>query len=215
MARTFDGAIFDLDGTLINSLPDIAAAMNRSLSACGLPVFQVEEYRLKVGNGVFKIAERSVGARTDMLDRVLALYMKDYAAHCCEHSYVYEGIREALEKMSQAGLRLAVFSNKDQHDVESVIHSYLPQIPFDTLRGRQEGVPLKPAPDGALQIAREWGIPPEKILYVGDSLMDMDCGGSAGMVTAGVTWGFRDREELIAHHAKYLVDRPAQLAELI
>lgn len=215
MARTFDGAIFDLDGTLINSLPDIAAAMNRSLAACGLPGFPVEDYRLKVGNGVFKIAERSVGSRIDMLDQVLALYMKDYAAHCCENSYVYEGVSEALARMAEKGLRLAVFSNKDQRDVESVIQSYLPRIPFAAVRGRQEGVPLKPAPDGAVRIAREWGIPPERILYVGDSLMDMDCGAAAGMVTAGVTWGFRDREELIEHHARYLIDRPEQLAELV
>ena len=99
----YQSAIFDLDGTLINSLPDIGAAMNRSLAQCGLPGFAIEAYRLKVGNGVFKIAERSVGDRTDLLPRVLALYMRDYAENCCVDSFVYPGIPEALARMAAWG----------------------------------------------------------------------------------------------------------------
>ena len=211
----YQSAIFDLDGTLINSLPDIGAAMNRSLAQCGLPGFAIEAYRLKVGNGVFKIAERSVGDRTDLLPRVLALYMRDYAENCCVDSFVYPGIPEALARMAAAGLSLSVFSNKDQKDVEKVIRHYLPGIPFACVRGRQEGVPLKPAPDGALAIAGEIGVPPEKILYVGDSMMDMRCGGDAGMATVGVTWGFRDRAELVENLARYLIDRPEELPGLV
>jgi len=211
----FQSAIFDLDGTLINSLPDIAGAMNRSLAKCGLPGFEVEEYRMKVGNGVFKIAERSVGERTDLMPQVLSYYMKDYAENCCVNSYVYPGIPEALSKMAAAGVSLSVFINKDQGDVERVIRHDCSGITFACIRGRQEGVPLKPAPDGALRIARELGIAPERTLYVGDSKMDMLCGGQAGMVTVGVTWGFRDREELIEHHAQYLIDRPEELPGLV
>ena len=211
----FQSAIFDLDGTLINSLPDIAGAMNRSLARCGLPGFRVEEYRLKVGNGVFKIAERSVGDRTDLMPQVLAYYMKDYAENCCVDSFVYPGITEALGRMAEAGLSLSVFSNKDQKDVERVMRHYFPGIHFACIRGRQEGVPLKPAPDGALLIARELGVRPERTLYVGDSKMDMLCGGQAGMVTVGVTWGFRDREELIENHARFLIDRADELPGLI
>ena len=154
----FQSAIFDLDGTLINSLPDIAGAMNRSLAKCGLPGFQVEDYRLKVGNGVFKIAERSVGGRLDLMPQVLSYYMKDYAENCCVDSFVYPGITEALEQMASAGLSLSVFSNKDQGDVERVMRHYFPGITFVCIRGRQEGVPLKPAPDGAVRIAQELGV---------------------------------------------------------
>ena len=211
----FQSAIFDLDGTLINSLPDIAGAMNRSLAKCGLPGFAVEDYRLKVGNGVFKIAERSVGDRLDLMDRVLSYYMPDYAENCCGDSFVYPGIMEALAQMAEAGLSLSVFSNKDQADVERMIRHYFPGISFACIRGRQEGVPLKPAPDGALRIARELGVLPERTLYVGDSMMDMLCGGQAGMVTVGVTWGFRDREELVKNHARFLIDRPEELPGLI
>ena len=211
----FQSAIFDLDGTLINSLPDIAGAMNRSLARCGLPGFAVEEYRLKVGNGVFKIAERSVGDRVDLMPQVLEYYMKDYAENCCVDSFVYPGITEALTRMAEAGLSLSVFSNKDQGDVERVMRHYFPGIPFACIRGRREGVPLKPAPDGALLIARELGVPPERTLYVGDSKMDMLCGGQAGMTTVGVTWGFRDREELIENHARFLIDRADELPGLI
>ncbi len=211
----FQSAIFDLDGTLINSLPDIAGAMNRSLAKCGLPGFQVEDYRLKVGNGVFKIAERSVGSRLDLMPQVLSYYMKDYAENCCVDSFVYPGITEALEQMARAGLSLSVFSNKDQGDVERVMRHYFPGITFACIRGRQEGVPLKPAPDGALRIARELGVSPERTLYVGDSMMDMICGAQAGMATVGVTWGFRDREELVEHHARFLIDRPEELPGLI
>ena len=109
--------IFDLDGTLINSLPDIAHSMNKSLTACGLPTFSVEEYRYKVGNGVFNIAKRSVGERTDKLDEVLKLYMEDYAKHCSVDSVVYEGVPEMLNGLTQRGLKVCVFSNKDQTDV--------------------------------------------------------------------------------------------------
>ena len=98
----FQSAIFDLDGTLINSLPDITGAMNRSLAKCGLPGFAVEDYRLKVGNGVFKIAERSVGDRVDLMDQVLSYYMPDYAENCCVDSYVYPGIAGALSRMAEA-----------------------------------------------------------------------------------------------------------------
>ena len=207
--------IFDLDGTLINSLPDIAHSMNKSLTACGLPTFSVEEYRYKVGNGVFNIAKRSVGERTDKLDEVLKLYMEDYAKHCSVDSVVYDGVPEMLNGLIQRGLKVCVFSNKDQTDVESVLAHYFPDFPFAKIRGRVENVPLKPAPDGALLIAKELGLDPSEIWYSGDTMMDMCCGNDAGMETIGVTWGFRPRSELEEHHAKHIIDHPAELLDIV
>ncbi len=206
--------IFDLDGTLVNSLPDISASMNRALKKAGLPGFAVEAYKYKVGDGVLKIAERSVGDRMDLFDRVLADYMADYAVNCRVDSYAYEGVADAMKTMISRGLRVCVLSNKDQADTENVLAYYFPDIAFSVVRGRVEGVPLKPAPDGALRIAAQLGVAPEECWYVGDTSMDMRCGNAAGMETIGVLWGFRPREELVANHARHLAAAPGELTAI-
>ena len=208
-------AIFDLDGTLINSLPDIAASMNRALARCGLPGYSVEDYRMKVGNGVKKIAERTVGPEhMDQFNEVLALYMADYAQHCCIDSYVYPGVRDMLDGLLRRGVQVSVFSNKDQGDVESVMAHYFPGFPFAAIRGRVENTPLKPAPDGARMIADQLGLPHDAFLYVGDSKMDMLCGNAAQMHVVGVSWGFRSREELQENNAHFIIDDPNELLSI-
>lgn len=207
--------IFDLDGTLVNSLPDISAAMNRSLEKAGLPIFDEEAYKYKVGNGVVKLAERSVGGHPECLDAVLESYKADYALNCRVNSYVYKGIMEMLMGLKALGLKICVFSNKDQADTESVIAHYFPEIGFDIIRGRVNEVPLKPAPDGALIIAAQLGLSTNECWYVGDTSMDMNCGNSAGMETVGVLWGFRPREELAASGAKHIIVEPRELLNLV
>ncbi|MBQ9262766.1 MAG: HAD family hydrolase [Clostridia bacterium] len=208
------GVIFDLDGTLINSLPDISAAMNRSLAKFGLPGFEENAYKYKVGNGVFKIAERSVGERTELLEDVLHAYMEDYAQNCRVNSYAYKGVKDMLHGLIGQGLQVCVLSNKDQADTEAVLAYYFPGIAFAAIRGRVEGVPLKPDPAGALLIAQQLGLTSDEIWYVGDTSMDMNCGNAAGMETVGVLWGFRPREELVASGAKHLIANPQELLEL-
>ena len=209
------GVIFDLDGTLINSLPDISAAMNRSLAKFGLPVFPEDQYKYKVGNGVFKIAERSVGGHTEYLEDVLKAYMADYAENCRVNSYAYPGITETLLGLQEKGVRVCVLSNKDQADTESVLRYYFPDVQFAAIRGRVDGVPLKPDPAGALLIAENLGLTREDFWYVGDTSMDMNCGNAAGMETVGVLWGFRPREELVASGAKHLIVEPRELLTLV
>ena len=196
--------ILDLDGTLVNSLPDISAAMNRSLTAAGLPVHPQEAYCYMVGNGVFNLAFKAVGERTDLLDRVRDAYMKDYALNCRENSYAYPGMTETMLVLARSGLKLCVFSNKDQADTESVIRYYYPDIPFSCVRGRRDGIPLKPDPAGALLIAAELGVSPADCWYVGDTATDMRCGNSAGMETIGVLWGFRTLKELTDNNASHI-----------
>lgn len=207
--------IFDLDGTLINSLPDIAAAMNRTLARFGLPEHPEADYKYKVGNGAVKLAERSVGEHTEYLEQVLAAYRADYAQNSRVNTTAYRGVIEMLTAIEQMGVRVCVLSNKDQSDVENVMRYYFPSVRFSVILGRAEGVALKPDPAGALRIAGELELKPEEIWFVGDTGTDMQCGAAAGMDTIGVLWGFRPREELIASGARELAADPQELTDLI
>ena len=211
----FEGVIFDLDGTLLNTLPDIAGSMNRVLLRFGLPAHPVDAYRLMVGNGARVLTERAVGERREKADEVYHAYRAEYAAHTCDLSRPYPGIMELVEQLKGRDVRMAVFSNKDDTDVRTVIGHYFPASPFSVLRGRRADTALKPAPDGALKIAEELRLRPDQLLYVGDTGTDMDCGKNARMTTVGVTWGFRTREELKTHQACHIVDRPEEILTLI
>ena len=206
------GVVFDLDGTLIHSLPDIAGAMNRSLAKFGLPGF--EEAAYKVGNGVLKLTERCVGDRKDLYDQVKAAYMEDYSQHNRVDSHPFRGVEDMLHALNQRGIPVAVLTNKDQQDAESMLHHFFPGIVFAAIRGRTEGVPLKPDPAGALLIAEGLGVNPADCLYVGDTSTDMNCGTAAGMETVGVLWGYRPREELTANGARHLISDPMELVDL-
>lgn len=206
--------LFDLDGTLIHSLPDIAAAMNRSLAAFGLPGFEESQYKYKVGNGVFKLTERCVGERTDLAQQVREAYMADYAKNNQVASHPFRGVSPMLKALSDAGMALAVLTNKDQTDAEHILAHYFPDIAFSAIRGRTEGVPLKPDPAGALLIAQSLGVQPENCWYVGDTSTDMNCGNAAGMETIGVLWGYRPMEELKQSGARHLVASTEELTQL-
>ncbi len=208
------GVVFDLDGTLIHSLPDIAAAMNRSLAKYGLPGFEEAAYKYKVGNGVLKLTERCVGERKDLYDAVKAAYMEDYARNNRVNSRPFRGVEDMLRALLQRGVPAAVLTNKDQGDAESMLRHFFPDIAFAAIQGRCEGVPLKPDPAGALLIARKFGADPADCLYVGDTSTDMNCGTAAGMETVGVLWGYRPREELTANGARHLISDPMELINL-
>lgn len=207
------GVIFDLDGTLVNSLPDIAAAMNRALAKHGLPTHEEERYKYMVGNGVLNLARRAVGDCQESYQAVLDTYREDYARNCRVVSCPYEGISQLLDGLVKKGMKVCVFSNKDHQDVLSVVKHYFPAVPFAAIRGRMENVPIKPAPDGALLIARELGVAPQDFWYVGDTNTDMACGNAAGMATVGVLWGFRKRDELEAAQAKRIIAHPLELLQ--
>ena len=207
--------VFDLDGTLLHSLPDIAAAMNRSLARFGLPVFEEASYKYKVGNGVLKLTERCVGERKEFYQQVLEAYKADYAQNNRVNTQPFRGVPEMLQTLNDRGVPIAVFSNKDQGDVENILAHYFPNIVFSVIRGRVEGVPVKPDPTGALLVASAVGVAPEDFLYVGDTGTDMQCGVNAGMETVGVLWGYRPREELTASGAVHIISDPVELPELL
>ena len=209
------GVIFDLDGTLINSLPDISAAMNRALAKNGLPTYPEESYKYKVGDGVMTLAKRAVGAHAECYQAVLSAYMEDYAQNCRVHTRPYDGVHEMLRSLSSLGLKVFVLTNKDQADAEHVLAHYFPAFPFSAVRGRQAGFPLKPDPSGALLIAQTFSLSSDNFWYVGDTGTDMQCGNAAGMETVGVLWGFRPREELADNNARHIIAAPDELLRLV
>ena len=204
-------ALFDLDGTLTNTLEDIANAMNRALRLHGLPEFPVNEYRYLVGDGVKKLAERACRGRKELEDAVRRDYQAYYQEHAQEQTKPYDGVRDMLETLQKQGIKLAVFSNKPHADTCAVVKHYFPEIEFDAVRGQMEGTPVKPDPAGALAIAEEVGVEPEAFLYLGDTATDMQCAVNAGMRPVGALWGFRTAEELLESGAQALIEHPSQL----
>lgn len=203
--------MFDLDGTLTNTLEDIAFAMNRALRIHGLPEHPVEKYRYLVGSGARMLAKRAVGERDDVLENVLQTYQAYYQEHNLDRTAPYDGVTEMLQALQARGVKLCVFSNKPHADTCRVVEHFFPGIDFAAVRGQMEGVPVKPDPAGALAMAEALGVAPADFLYLGDTDVDMICARNAGMHPVGVTWGFRDEEELRSAGAERLIHHPMDL----
>ena len=208
-------AIFDLDGTLTNTLNDIATAMNRSLRLHGLTEFQVDEYRYLVGDGAKVLACRAVRDRQDLAESVRREYQAYYQDHTLDTTQPYPGIPELLKALTERGIQVCVLSNKPHADTCGVVRHFFPEIPFAQIRGQVEGVPVKPDPTGALMIARALGLKPEAFVYLGDTNVDMRTAVNAGMHPVGVTWGFRPAEELAQAGAEHLIGNPLDLLRFV
>lgn len=200
--------LFDLDGTLTNTLEDIADAMNRSLRLHGLPEWPLDAYRYLVGDGAKKLAERAVRDRQELALSVQQEYQAYYQEHTRVKTQPYDGVPEMLRALQDKGLKLAVFSNKPDADTRNVVAHFFPDIPWAAVRGQIEGVPVKPDPTGALAVAEALQIPPAEFLYLGDTATDMHCAVNAGMLPIGALWGFRTAEELQSSGARQLVQHP-------
>ena len=210
-------AIFDLDGTLLDTLDDLADSANEALTAAGLPPHPVDSYRTFVGDGINMLVQRIVpAARCDdeMVAHVLALYRAAYGRRWNSKSRPYAGVPELLHSLSFKPVKLAVLSNKPQKFTELCIAQLLPGNPFQIVLGQRENVPRKPDPAGALEIARAFEVPPSDVIFVGDTKTDMDTATAAGMRAIGVAWGFRPVEELRAHGAETVISHPAELLDL-
>ena len=208
-------AIFDLDGTLTNTLNDIATAMNRSLRLHGLTEFQVDEYRYLVGDGAKVLACRAVRDRQDLAESVRREYQAYYQDHTLDTTRPYPGIPELLQALTERGIQVCVLSNKPHADTCGVVRHFFPEIPFAQIRGQVEGVPVKPDPTGALLIARALSLPPDAFVYLGDTNVDMRTARNAGMHPVGVTWGFRPAEELTQAGAEHLIGNPLELLRFV
>lgn len=204
--------IFDLDGTLINSLADLAASANHALRACGFPVHPPGSYRYFAGNGVTRLLERALpeGARDEeTFRRIFEEFTRYYTLHRADLTAPYPGIADLLEALRARGTRLAVASNKYHSATVAMTRLYFGDGAFDLVRGHVEDTPLKPHPAIVLEILAETGVAPGETLYVGDSNVDVQTAKNAGVRSIGVTWGFRERQELQDAGADFIVDSPA------
>lgn len=207
--------LFDLDGTLTNTLQDIADAMNRSLRLHGLPEWPLDAYRYLVGDGARKLAQRAVRDRAHLALSVQREYQAYYQEHTLVTTRSYDGVPELLRALQGRGLKLAVFSNKPDADTKNVVRHFFPEIRWDAVRGQVEGVPVKPDPTGALLTARAMGVLPEEVLYLGDTSTDMCCAVNAGMLPVGALWGFRTEDELRESGAVHLAAHPLDISSIL
>lgn len=206
--------IFDLDGTLLNTIDDLGNATNYALEQCGFATHALSAYPLFVGNGVAKLIYRALPPdhRDEaMVKKVHGIFTQYYDAHCTDGTRPYAGIPELLEQLNAAGIKMAVASNKYQSAAERVVRHYFPDTPFVAIEGNREGVPTKPDPSIVFNILAACPTPKNEVLYIGDSGVDMETARRACVTSVGVTWGFRTAKELREHYADYIVDRPEEI----
>ena len=210
--------IFDLDGTLLNTIADLAQSTNYALKEAGFPTHPVEEYKFMVGNGINKLFERALpeGEKTEAnIQLIRKLFVPFYDSHNTDLSTPYPGITELLNELHQQGKVLAVASNKYQSATEKLVSYFFPNIPFVAVLGQREGINVKPDLTIVYDILKQVGISQEETLYVGDSGVDMQTAHNSGVEACGVTWGFRPRTELEQFTPKHIVDVPQEIIHFI
>lgn len=207
--------IFDLDGTLLNTISDLGNACNHALRKEGLPDHPLSSYNYMVGNGVRRLMERSApDAPTETIDRMLENFRAYYDEHCTENTKPYPGMVELLLTLQEKGIDIAVASNKYQTATEKLIRHYFPDIDFVEIRGEIPGCPRKPDPSILFAILGNHPTPKADVLMVGDSAVDMETARRACIESAGVTWGFRPVKELNNACANHIVSHPEEILQL-
>lgn len=210
--------IFDLDGTLLNTIADLAASTNHALAANGYPTHPTEEYRFFVGNGINKLFERALpeGEKTEAnVLKIRQSFIPYYDVHCADLTKPYPGIPELLKTLQQREIQLAVASNKYQRATGKLIPYFFPDIHFTAILGQREGVPRKPDPQIVHEIMRMANVRTDEVLYVGDSNVDMQTANNARVDSVGVTWGFRPRAELEQGSPFAIIDKAEELLSFL
>lgn len=214
----YKAVVFDLDGTLLDTLDDLADSMNSALESRGLPTHSTKEYKYFVGDGVEKLVERTLpkDLRTpDTIQELLLINREEYSRRWDNKTKPYDGIPELLDKLLALRVKTAVLSNKPHEFTVLTVEKLLPGQSFDIVLGVKPGALPKPDPAGATELCKDLGIAPEEILYLGDTNTDMLTANAAGMYAVGALWGFRDAAELLEAGAKTLIAHPTDLLELL
>lgn len=212
-------AIFDLDGTLLNTVEDLGNATNHALTECGFPTHPIEAYYQMVGRGIYNLFRAAVPAgqsTEEVVQRMASIFIPYYDAHKCDFTRPYDGIPAMLKTITAAGVRLAVASNKYQDGAEKLVSHFFAEYDFVKILGQRDGQPIKPDPAIVDQILADVPkVAKEQVVYIGDSNVDMQTGANAQVRTIGVTWGFRSKEELAAYTPSAIVDTPEILSKVI
>ncbi len=216
MTMRFKASLFDLDGTLLNTLDDLADSGNAALESLHYPIHPTDKYRYFVGDGMRTLIERIMPAQSsdEQIGACEEVFKKHYALHWADKSCLYQGIDNMLSDLNGLGQKLAILSNKPDEFTRLCVKRFFRKDCFSWVQGQLEKVPKKPHPQGALLVAQKLNLQPADILYVGDTATDMRTGKGAGMTTVGVLWGFREIGELKENGADYIVRHPREIVEL-
>lgn len=211
--------IFDLDGTLTDSLESIKFCADAAIGKFGFAPYDKERYKYFVGDGAAKLIERCLAGQGDenlvYFDRAYAAYREIFAKHCMYKVKPYKEIPPLLERLKAAGIKMAVLSNKPHAETVDVIETLFGRGCFDVIQGQTPEIARKPSPEGVFRILERLGLSARQTIYVGDTCTDMQTGKSAGAFTAGALWGFRDRRELEENHADVILENPLQLLDYV
>ena len=213
----FKGVIFDLDGTLVDSLEDIADSMNKVLIRYGYGTHNLQAYKYFVGNGIRNLVREALpesSRRDELISECFELMMEEYSDHCTDKTKPYPGVSELLDELTENNIRLSVFSNKVDELTKKVVTTLLPNWKFEVVIGASSDIPRKPNPEGAFLISEKLLLPPSDLIYLGDTDVDMKTATSAKIYAVGATWGYRTAEELLSSGAKSLISHPSDLIKL-
>lgn len=211
--------IFDLDGTLVNSLADISASMNYAIQKNGFAPQPVEKYRYMVGNGISVLADRAAGldenSNSDVKRKILEDFGEYYELHKLDNTRPFNGIRELIGKLRELGIKLAVNTNKNDNFACDIVTTLFGKNCFSDIRGKRDGINTKPDPTAAFSIMENIGVTKEESIYIGDSNVDIQTAKNAGIRSIGVCWGFRTKEELMQEGADYIAEIPEDILKFI
>ena len=211
--------IFDLDGTLLDTIEDLGNACNYALKKCGFPERDMSEYNSLVGRGIYNLFRKALPPEADGDEYVMKMkefFIPYYDMHKTDRTRPYKGIPELLEKISASGIKLAIASNKYQDGTEKLAEKFFREYKFEAILGQRDEMPIKPDPEIVYEAMQAAGIEDKSdVVYVGDSDVDMITGNNAGVRTIGVTWGFRTKEELLLHSPWKTADSPEQIFEYL
>jgi phosphoglycolate phosphatase len=214
----YKAVLFDLDGTLLDTIEDLADSTNAVLKKSGYPEHSVEKYKQFVGNGIRMLVSRALPTEKredDLIDAYTAAMCEEYSKRWHMKTKPYEGIPELLDSLSSRTIKMAILSNKADEFTQAIVKKFLANWTFQAVFGERPNLPKKPDPKGALEIAGLMKLSPKEILYLGDSGTDMETASAAGMFPVGASWGFRSTEELVGHGAQAVIKTPLELLELL
>jgi len=218
MGKQFKAVLFDMDGTLLDTIEDLAAAANRMLASNGYPLHPINSYRHFVGDGAAMLVHRALPSAARMKEteeKCLGAFLADYRQNWKDRTRPYPGITAMLDELTKRGIRMAVLSNKPHEITVQCVACYFKQWSFEAVLGQRPQVPKKPDPAGALEVARHMNLPTSAFFYMGDTAIDMETAEAAGMLPVGVRWGFRSASELRKSGARFLIKHPMEILSRI